>query len=1256
MEFHRKLQLPAMTGLNPGDVYWIPATEDPTVANEYKVDNNGVPIFVRGIDADQQARLTRLNNGQITKLEGLKTQSEINSDINDAMSNATGSIIPVSGSVLPRGASIPYYITNKGKAELLGGVIGKTFTNTGKPIPDDKFTIPANNVGYAYYDKAADTWSLGDVVPMPTATGTDVLQNEEIPKGKAVVKYVEPTKEKVDNIIEAVVDGEIINKDITATSVSYGVNIYGWGFPAVGRRKVKAVIIDLGTDGTSTSQKLVIKKNNSSGEVLFSGNFSKTISGIRKPYRFDLSAVIENENADKLWIEIYGNSPLSIYRVNPATVFTQGAGYTFPRYTINNDMGDSGFTGGADTAYYDIYHEVVTEKNVTDFTPTAKDLISDIANENLVLPNSVNDTLNKVEDHLVTDINPGGNYIPFTDTLGPQGNTYYKIGFPIGNPAIFDKITIPVHYDATKIKPTSLTIKIRQVNKDGLVVANSTVPFTGGAGRTDVDFTFTDLIDSRVNLYVEIDADGQIGVYRRYPNPSTIFTEANGYPSMSNSLTSSGELGYIPFFHDFWFQTNSFIKTTTLKGVSIEVPEDEIGILGNENERISFTGSSVTWGDGFLQSGYVAEFIKNLQSKVATVVLPNSLNKGTPVANRMLFLGEATRLEGANEEVEFSLTGNEVSIVQAIERSNVNASVIQVFIDDVLHDTINNFNPEPIGNESKTYTGDGVSVMFDLGKAFTYNHTVNINGVNKVVTLNINASTGFTIPTSSDCAIVRKLGQDSEGNTAVTHWLWFKSAPLLGEVINISYDFGRYIMYERTSIGQNIAGVNECPYGDGDVSFDPTAPAGISSGLDFRQTEDKVVHTYRFLENKKRKVKLKISGLYPGATGAPYFVFNFATNRYFHFQNAGIGGWDLWDLDKTLSEDYLRGWQRVLEFNPDKLVIETTPNDDWIVKGHKLYNIKNVNLSTLRGIKNFPLRSISFDSGSDTYNIGVWRGVITDINTFSVTFDGSVSTPIVPGDVVMIGQYWANNEDYIERLVSSISGNTIYFDKPISKDESIYPSLQNFIGKEVGVRDLSVFKNKLTSIIDKFRNLEDCPIYLLENPMPNVLARELWGYPIIMDQIANSKQNVFSVKYDSLREWQNSQPKTSTVVNVSSATLDPYLGKKVIEFGNNGQNILSVDVLVNGISIYGKKAVVQNGWAYTVNQNNTGTSLNKSVSAPTNSGQVFNGRKPRVVLLDETLTGNVTVVYSSILWSNDSCHMNTNSSKLYADFLKSIYI
>jgi len=1188
---------------------------------------------------------------------------------------AGGQFIAVESNVLPEPeAPVAYSFVPEG-----------TYSFAGQP----DLVVSAGHWGQVNWD--GSSWSLVDMGELPVEPKTtDVNEGNPLaPTSDATWKADKAIDNKVLTIVKED-ETEIIHKDVSDTATGFGasVNAYGWGFPAVARTNIKQINIRLGASVLSTSQSITVRENSKTGTILKFKAFSKNISGSSVLVEFDFSdSPIVNPNNANLWIEIRANSTLTIYRLTPAVVFSSANGYPVVSYSTTNDV--NGSTLPTNSANMDFYHEVITvEEGITDLTDWMKGKI------------------NESVDITVTDAVEAGNFNPVesdavaieveridstigqiasydSEIIGEQTfkdvaqtssvlgtSTITGWGFPLKERQNILNIPIKI---ANTVASTQQVLSIRENDRDGAVLVtkayNRNIP-TSGPGVL-VDFELDGILENPNNtkLWAEIYSATPFGIFR--VTPAQVFTEADGYPFVRTTTATDmgvtrvftgGPSSYYDIYHEvvvavvdegYKFTENMREQISTI--ASETVVQSESGELPNENERISFTGSSVTWGDGYLQSGYVGEYIKWKQSKLAQAILATELEGGILVANRQYFLGQARKITGVGQEFEFKIKGNEVSIIQGIERSNANASEIELYIDGNLHDTFNNFNPTPIGAFTKNFTGDGTIVMFDLGNAFTYGHTVTVGGASNIVTLNTTQNTGFTIPTGSDCAIIRRLGVDENGNSAVTHWLWFKVAPTNGQAIIVNGTRGKALFYEETTIGQDVSGNNESPYGDGDTSFDPLAPSSVATGLDFRQTDDRVVNTYRFLDNKERTVRLRIKGNYGAASGTPYFIFNFATNRYFHFQNAGIGGWDLWDLDKTISQDALRGWQRVIEFNPDKLVVETTPNDDWIVKGHKVYSSATLSLAELRATKNLPLRSIDYNSGNDDYTMTRWRGFITAITEDSVTFSGTVDTPIVVGDVVMIGQYWGNNKDYIERIVAGVSGSTISFNKPITKGEIIYSSLQDFVGKEIGVRSLGTFKTKLEGLIDKIRSVTDKPIYLLENPMPNVLGRELWGYPIVMDMVANSKVNVHSVDYSSLRRWQESQAKETTTLNVTSAVLDHYLNKRVLEFGTNGQNLLAVDVLLNGASIYGKRAVVQNGWAYTVNQSATGLTLNKLASGTTNSGQVYNGRAPRLVILDDALTsGIITVKWAGSLWSNDSCHMNANGSKLYADFLRDI--
>lgn len=688
------------------------------------------------------------------------------------------------------------------------------------------------------------------------------------------------------------------------------------------------------------------------------------------------------------------------------------------------------------------------------------------------------------------------------------------------------------------------------------------------------------------------------------------------------------------------------------------------------NLRTSFVGSSVTWGDGFLQSGLVKETILNMQKRKSNVILCNDssivpINAGSQtllnsVNDRKFFNGNALKITGTNAEISFTLEGDEVSIIQGIERSNLNASEIEIYVNGVLYDTFNNWNTSAIGSTTKNFTGNGIDTKFDLGRAFTFGHTVTVNGVTKVGTL-YQGGYGGAIPTSDDFMIIRKYGTDVYGNPEVHHWIYFKVAPVNGSAIVSNFNYGEELSYEKTTIGKTNAGILESAYGDGDVSFDLSNPASLSSGLDYRETDKRVIKTYRFASKATRVIKLKIKGNYNGASGTPYFIFNFATNRLFHFQNAGIGGWQLNTFNDVT--EFNRSYKKVSEFEPDNILIETTPNDDWYVKGHKLSTVYNgLTLAQLQGFRTLPAKSITYNSGSNTYDFNKWVGKIQAIDERSVTVlvDATHvvdSLPIV-GDYVFIGQYFSNNKEYVTRRISAYDNTTkkISFDKPINKSDFIYDDLQNLVGLEVRVRDYSLFDTKLRLSITNLRNAHpSAKIGVVGNPLPAIQVRELWGYWEVIGKVAD-EMSAENLRVSSFYNYQYSQAKNSSVVTIDATTLvtDAFTGFKEIDLSTltAGSNYINFEVLVNGIDVYGKDAFIHNGLAMGVDTAKTGIALNMTSTANNTSGNQVANKKPRLVFIKNAPTsGNILIKYSNNKWSGDSCHVynDEDGSKLYGE-------
>ena len=684
----------------------------------------------------------------------------------------------------------------------------------------------------------------------------------------------------------------------------------------------------------------------------------------------------------------------------------------------------------------------------------------------------------------------------------------------------------------------------------------------------------------------------------------------------------------------------------------------------DRNLRVSCAGSSVTWGDGFLQGSMMKFLIPMLQSQYANVIpydRPRIAGNSSTLSGdswRQLYGGYATKLEGANASLEFDIEGDELTICQAIERSNDNASVIDVYINGSLYGSFSNYNTDPIGHTTKTFTAEAGQKEFILEMPFTYNHVVTVNGV--AVTANINTQgQGGTIPTGHWGMICRDV-KDVNGETKVVHTLFAKEGQAAGTEISVSFDYGHEILYEKTTIGKDGNGTLESAFGRGYTAFDPAHPQDgtFESGLDFRSTDERAMVSYRFHESAVRHVKLVVKELDSRATdseGTPYFIFNFATNRIMWFQNAGIGGYRSSYFISDNDRYKLKTWKEIADFQPDYVMYESAPNDDWSTAGYKLYSTyDNLTLSQLRKLRTLPNKEISYDSANGVYCYKRYAGIITAITKNTVTFEVNSEHVIVTapeeGDVVQVGTYHSNNKEVVVRLVAAYdsSTHTITFDRPINKRDFIYDSLDDFVGLEIQVRDLGSYGRDTTTLCNLLKtHCDDVKIGLVCNPAPNLHCRNIDVYKPYLDKLAN-KIGGFYVDLSNVYEWQNSIPRDrEETVSASSLETDPLTGYKTLVVDSlaalTDRHNWSVEV--DGVNVYGTDAFVDTR-GYGVSQSESGSSLN---STQVTGGGSEGNLKPRLIFVKNApTTGTITLRYSSDSWSSDSTHLKN-------DFGRSLY-
>lgn len=136
---------------------------------------------------DKELDKSLVLNSQIQKLEELNTQSQLDTKFQESknytdskVSQTVSETIPIEGTVLKRGIDIPEYITTVGKTELYGGTGGTTYTNTGRPAPNNQFVVQEGYVATAFYTKSTDSWSLGTSAELPTVDTSGLVAKNDI--------------------------------------------------------------------------------------------------------------------------------------------------------------------------------------------------------------------------------------------------------------------------------------------------------------------------------------------------------------------------------------------------------------------------------------------------------------------------------------------------------------------------------------------------------------------------------------------------------------------------------------------------------------------------------------------------------------------------------------------------------------------------------------------------------------------------------------------------------------------------------------------------------------------------------------------------------------------------------------------------------------------------------------------------------------------------------------------------------------------
>ena len=721
-------------------------------------------------------------------------------------------------------------------------------------------------------------------------------------------------------------------------------------------------------------------------------------------------------------------------------------------------------------------------------------------------------------------------------------------------------------------------------------------------------------------------------------------TSKDGYLYIATA--NIGEI--LPYSTEFYDLSEEFSKVYE----EVDCLEAKVESVNYRNplpiNNIVMSGSSISWGDGRLDGSFVGYLDKYIKENIATTITSEQLmyNKNVEIINNnLMYESVGRKISGIGAKLEFYLYGDEVSICQMFERTE-NYGIFTLKADGVVIGTYDNRNI--IKSKTETFKGSNIrSVM--LSFPCTFNHNIIINGVTTLTKIKYNeAGYGGSTTITDDTEALIYRGLDSAGNPV--HNIIFNSS--LGTITNvtITYNYGKIIAHERSTVGQtNDVNVNESRYGVGRVSYDPANPSlgGLSSGMEFRAIDSRSFIRYVFNSAKKRHFELELIG---GVN--PYFIVNFVTNRYFNLMNAGIGGWDVASLlDNNKINDYTQFYKW---FSPDIIFQESATNDDWNNTIRRINrNIGKISKSELSQLQSLEISKIVYDNNTDTYDVTMATGIITEITATSLKSEDIKGTETQIGDIVRIGTYHGDNKQVICREISEvdISEGLIKWVEPINPDNILnIDNLDELIGAEINIRNLDSYKEKYSTLIEKIRTISpNTKIIIVATGLSLYGNRQLWGYDIIHKKLCGLYHNV---KYCDVTNWIYNSLQCRISGNNKEVVNSTGSSEYTLNFSGIGKSWQGFKVLVDGIDVYGKDCYIQCGYFYTINMDKNGEQLNKN-NVYDNRG-VINTSIPMKLVFTKNIPSagkQIIVQFSDISWSGDYCHPSELGFYLYNQML-----
>ncbi len=656
--------------------------------------------------------------------------------------------------------------------------------------------------------------------------------------------------------------------------------------------------------------------------------------------------------------------------------------------------------------------------------------------------------------------------------------------------------------------------------------------------------------------------------------------------------------------------------------------------------NIVLAGSSITWAYGSITSRFPGEVVDFIQNECATTLLSSEMSFSGSVEvfnNPLQYKGTGEKVSGINSKIEFDLFGDEIAICQTILRTT-DYAVVRVKADGEIIGRFANHN-NSVGNEKQQFAGDGKTVKFKLNHPATYSHNVEIDGQLQKGKIHT-GGWSRNIPENPGYLIIRKLDE----NRKPVHFIWFKTAPAKGAKIIVDYKFGRVVAFEGSTVGQLATDeTNESAYGEGTVSFDPANPAVLSSGLEYRYIDQDAFWVHKFTSAKKRHFEIEIID---GVN--PYFIINFASNRFHNFMNAGIGGWRLsYLLDKDGINDYNAFFEK---FTPDVLVNESATNDDWAFGERKVKRtLTGLSEKEVKQLWTLELDSVSYNKTTDDYTVRLCTGIISSASRFALTCPQIVNSTVSPGDIIRIGTYHGDNHQVVCREIETVDlqkGEVTWLN-PLAPEQLL--NVNNFsdlTGAECAVRSLAGYQNQYEELIRNIQKISPQTQLLIAQPgLSNYRRRALWGYNIIHRKLAAQFHNVNTIEItDWLYDYQQGNISGKSFVEIDADGNSEY----ILPWDGHWQGF---EVWVDNKNVYGTDCYIECGFGYSVNQDGTGSELNiensynKSHSVKRKMKLVFTKNAPQ--------KGVIKIVKADSVWSPDFCHTTGAGGYVYGQIYNS---